>query len=302
MTLYARRFPGGGVLLAKFLTLFLVLTVLGLSFSFRPAYGEEEDRSGIRMICLNVGKGDAILLSLDGRNYLVDTGYKRTWKNLKALLSRENVRRLDGVFITHPHKDHMGGLEKLLESEVRVDALYAPALSQMGNGSGHPVVAMAAQAGKHVRFLDAGDVISVSAEAYFEVLGPLTLNTQNENNNSLVMRLVSPDGSILLTGDMKAEEEASLLLAGVLSPAEVLKVPFHGKSSASSAAFLRAVRPRVSVISTSTKEEKDTPGKDVLYRLASVGSQICVTQSARTGILITLKNKKPSVRLLTDPD
>ena len=106
-------------MLAKFLALILAL---GLTAHALPARGEETGE-GVRMVCLNVGKGDAILLSLQGRHYLVDTGYKRTWKNLKTMLDRENVRHLDAVFITHPHKDHMGGLEKLLQSDIRTDTV-----------------------------------------------------------------------------------------------------------------------------------------------------------------------------------
>ena len=281
------------------LPLCLASAALALVFGARPARGEEDSRQGIRMACLNVGKGDAVLLCLEGRSYLVDTGYKRTWKRLKALLDREGVRRLDGVFITHPHKDHMGALEKLLQSGIRVGAVYAPALSQMGCGAAHPAVAAAAGAGMQVRFLEAGSLVSAAPEAYFEVLGPVTLNTENENNNSLVLRLVSPDGVILLTGDMKAEEEFSLLQAGLLSPCDVLKVPFHGKAGACTAAFLKAVHPKLSVISTSSKEEKDTPAKETLSRLASAGSKTVVTQSAPLAVLVILKNRKTTVRLIS---
>ena len=276
----------------------MLLIALGLCAQPLPSSGAEDESQGIRMVCLNVGKGDAILLSLEGRHYLVDTGYKRTWKSLKTMLEKENVRRLDAVFITHPHKDHMGGLDKLLASDIKVDAIYAPAISQAGNGSSHPVAAAAAKAGRHARFLDAGDLISVSAVAFFEVLGPVRLNMENENNNSLVMKLVSRDGSVLLTGDMKAEEEFSLLRAGVLSPCDVLKVPFHGDGSASTTSFLRAVRPRVSVISTSTKEEKDTPDKGTLTRLAAAGSKIYVTQDAPDAVAVQLRNKKATVRMV----
>ena len=284
-------------MLARVLSL---LIVLGLCAHAIPSLGEEESApSGVRMICLNVGKGDAILLSVENRHYLVDTGYKRTWKAVRSMLEKEGVRCLDGVFITHPHKDHIGGLEKLLQSGIQVDMIYAPALSQEASGSAHPAAAAAAKAGKHVRFVKAGELIPASTSSYFEILGPITLNTDNENNNSLIMQLFTPDGSILLTGDMKAEEEFSLLRAGVLSQAEVLKVPFHGDGSASTSAFLRAVRPRVSVISTSSKEEKNTPDKDVLYRLASIGSEIYVTQDAPYAVAVLLKNRKITVRMLS---
>ena len=69
--------------------------------------------------------------------------------------------------------------------------------------------------------------------------------------------------------------------------------------SSSSAAFLRAVRPKVSVISTSSKEEKNTPDKDVLYRLASIGSEIYVTQDAPYAVAVLLKNGKITVRMLS---
>ena len=293
--MFANAFAGGVALLLRILSL---LVVLGICSFTLPAAGEEDRQRGIRMLCLNVGKGDAILISLEGRHYLIDTGYKRTWKSLRTMLERESVRHLDAVFITHPHKDHAGGLEKLLQSGIPVDQICAPRLSQVGCGEGHPAVLAAAEAGKQVRFLHAGDHIPVSHTAYFEVLGPIALNTDNDNNNSLVMNLVSRDGVILLTGDMKAEEELTLLKADVLAPCDVLKVPFHGKSAASTNAFLRAVRPKVSVISTSSKEEKDTPARDTLDRLASAGSRIYVTQDAPEAVLVELRNKSVSVRML----
>ena len=73
-------------------------------------------------------------------------------------------------------------------------------------------------------------------------------------------------------------------------------MPFHGDNSAMSISLLNAVKPRMAVIPTSTEQEPDTPHKDTLRALASVGCETYVTQDMSDALLITLKDGKPSAR------
>ncbi|MBQ8081555.1 MAG: MBL fold metallo-hydrolase [Clostridia bacterium] len=278
----------------------LTALLLALLLFLPPALtaGAEGSADPVSMLCLNVGKGDAILLTIGDLHYLVDTGYKRTADKLMEMLSRENVTHLNGVFLTHNHKDHYGGLDRLAKSKITIDAFYTPAYCLDGIDAGHPAVQAAARRGQTVQLLQGGNVIEASDTARFTVLGPTVLNKNNENNNSLVMRLDTALGSILLTGDMKSEEEYILLKSGVLAPVDVLKVPFHGDDTACGSAFLNAVRPRVGVISTSTEEEPDTPSRDTLRRLAVIGCETYVTQDAKDAVLVTLTGETPTVRLI----
>ena len=139
--------------------------------------------------------------------------------------------------------------------------------------------------------------MAISAAARFDVLAPTRLHKANENNNSLVMRLSASDGSILLTGDMKFEEEYTLISGGLLEPTDVLKVAFHGDNTSTSTAFLQALRPKLAVISTSSAEEKDTPSREVLYRIAQFGCPVRVTQDAASAVRITLTNGDVSVAM-----
>ena len=257
----------------------------------------EEASGGVSMVCLNAGKADCILLTVEGRFYLVDAGYRKYADQMITMLTRENVDRLSGVFLTHNHKDHYGGLSALVDSGIPVDAFYTPAYCVDSLDGKHPLVQAAARRGQTVRKLTAGDTVGISDDALFQVLGPTRLNTENENNNSLVLRLESPDGSILLTGDMKFEEEYLLLSESLLTRTDVLKVAFHGDNTSTSASFLNAVRPRAAVICTSSQEEKDTPSKDTLYRLASVGCKTYVTQDAVSAVRVTLDRGKITVTL-----
>ena len=133
-------------------------------------------------------------------------------------------------------------------------------------------------------------ILPLGPDGQLQVLGPLQVYQENENNNSLVLRFSSPHGSILLAGDMKEEEERELLLAGMLSPSDVLKVGHHGDNKATSQAFLRVVQPRVSIILTHSFEERDTPSPATLSRLRSAGSSVFVSQSAKDALQITLKD------------
>ena len=274
---------------------FLLSLLAAILCMTAPAMSCRAEGSSVTMLCLNAGKADCILLEVEGHHYLIDTGYKKNSDQLLDMLTHEHVDHLDGVFITHNHKDHYGGLTALYKSSVKIDAIYTSAYCEDGIGPKHPAVKAAALRGQEVQLLKSGDSVTITDTACFRVLAPFRLNTDNENNNSLVMRLETPHGNIMLTGDMKFEEEHDLLKSGADMTADVLKVAFHGDDTSTSSSFLSVVRPKAAVISTSTAEEKDTPSRSTLFRLASIGCKVYVTQDAVSAVRVTLSHGDLSV-------
>ncbi len=263
-----------------------------------PCFAAAE-REPVRLLALNVGKADCLLLFVYGQTYLIDAGYEHTYGALQSALAGYGVTRLDGVFLTHAHEDHEGGLMPLASSDIQVDAWYASSIYYDVKEGKHPLVNAAKARGQEAVFLDAGDTLPLPEGATFTVLGPTEVDTLNENNNSLVLRLDSPDGSMLLAADMKEEEESLLWAAGALAPADVFKVGHHGDDKATSNALVSQVRPQVALISTSTREEPDTPAPVVIKRLESYGCDVYVTQDTEAGLLCTLREGKATVEALS---
>ena len=272
---------------SRVLSLMFLLTGI-VSLCLPAEAAQQQINSGTRLLCLNVGKADCMLLWADDRVYLIDTGYEHTYPVLETAFDAFGITHLDGVFLTHVHQDHDGGLEKLSESNISVGAWYAAAIYYDSKPTKHAMYKAASNRGQNVTWLESGDVIQISDSASFQVLGPVRTNTDNENNNSLVMRFSSPDGSILFCGDMKEEEEADLLADGLLAPCDILKVGHHGDNKATTKALLDAVRPKTAVISTSSIEETDTPARATLSRLNAAGADIYVTQDAQDGLIFIL--------------
>ena len=275
--------------------IFVLLLVFASLLSTLLPGVSRADEGEVRLIALNIGKADCMLLLWEDRAYLIDAGWEQTYPALEAALEQCGVTHLNGVFLTHCHKDHTGGLMPLAQSGVAVDAWYAARIYYDVKEDKHPAQLAAAVRGQEVVWLEAGDEIDAGGGAAFRILGPLTVNETNENNNSLVMRFSSPQGSILLAGDMKEDEEYELLSANAFSAADVLKVGHHGDNKATTQDMLRIVRPKASLILTSTQEEHDTPAPATLSRLAAVGSRVYVSQDARDAVMITLKNGEPTV-------
>lgn len=241
----------------------------------------------LSVLFINAGYGDAALIQTNGKAYLVDTGAKDAVPALYRALAMRGVDALDGLFLTHTHSDHTGGAEALAQ-RCNIDTLYSAEIS-MDKDSGKNVIDELAEelALPHMK-LRAGDVVEIGGGAYFEVLGPLVYNSEDDNDNSLVMKLHAGGITVLLTGDMQFAQEQTLLDADTDLTADVLKVGNHGNQDATSDAFASAVGADIAVISTSTAQDGDTPGERVLAALGR--ACVAVTQEYSAGVLLTAQN------------
>ncbi len=268
----------------------LLTSVLLLSMLFSAGCGETAEGTEMSLMAINVRKADALLLRSGTSAYLIDTGVKKNSDMLLDALRKEGITRLTGVILTHTHADHVGGLKALLESEIVVENIYAAGYYALKKEDGkHPVEKAIKKTDYTYSFLFAGDELPLDG-GKLTVIGPLEKNEELENNNSLVLLAEGGGGSILLTGDMEFPEEDSLLKAGVIPHADVLKIGNHGEGDATSRALLAAVNPSLAVISTNTEDEPDTPDPRVLKELKNMGIPVLITQDTQTGILVTLRN------------
>ena len=263
----------------------LVLTLL-LGCVPREAAAEE-----MSLMAFAVGKADCLLLRCGGNAYLIDTGRGGTWEETEEKLSALGVERLDAVLITHMDSDHVGGLKKLLKSGIGVDHIYISPwyLDEDGEDEKNPGVKAAEKNGRKAETLKAGTELPLGTGT-LKVIGPVQAAKDKEDNNSLVLYAQAAGGSIPLAGDMEFPEETTLLRAGVIPEADVLKVGNHGDDDATSEALLSAVRPKVAVISTSTAEKASTPADRVIEALEACDAEILQTQEAETGILVTIRD------------
>ena len=261
----------------------------------------------VRLLAVNVGKGDALVLRAGDYVCLIDAGRNYSLGRVTEALAMMGVSeadgktRLDAAFLTHTDGDHAGGLAGLARGfgahpELRVDNWYAPAMYTGVKAEKHPAAVAAGACGQAVNWLERGDVIPLGdTGAALRVLAPAHLFTDKDDNNSLVMMLESPQGKILFTGDMELPEEADLLSFGDDLKCDVLKVPNHGDDDTTGEVFARAAGARLAVISTDSAEKASTPDPGVVARLQAAGSRVVVTQQAEMGLLVTLAGGEVTV-------
>ena len=261
--------------------------------------------AAVQLLAVNVGKGDALILRVGEYLCLIDTG--KPWvmgrvSRALEMMSAGGELRLDAVFITHTDEDHTGGLTWLTGGggempQIEVENWCASAMYTGVKADKHPVAKAATALGAEVRWLRRGDEIPLGdTGAVLKVLAPVSLYKDKDDNNSLVMLLESPEGKMLLTGDMELPEEAELLGYGDDLSCAVLKVPNHGDDDTTSEAFARAAGAQLAVISTDSQEKPVTPDIDVVGRLEAAGSRVVVTQDSGLGLLVTLSGGVASVR------
>jgi beta-lactamase superfamily II metal-dependent hydrolase len=240
---------------------------------------------GLTVVFLDVGEGDAVYVETPtGEKILIDTGNPITGGYVAEFLDERGVRRVDSVFITHPHLDHMGGIFHIL-AHFEVGSVYDNG-QPLPEGQGSGIYRWYAEAarGANYRALKAGDTLSWGS---FKVvvlwpeppLSPKPPLLNDWNANSLVLKLVYGETSFLLAGDATGVVEKALLGKGVELKAKVLKVGHHGAPDATGKDFLEAVRPAYAVISVNEGNIRGYPDEKILKRLEKRGIETLLTKS-----------------------
>ncbi len=249
----------------------------------------------VRILFINAGRADSILVEADGRHYLIDTGEATSVPKITAALEYMGVQKLEAVFLTHSNNDHISGLPMLSEL-WEIGACYTAAVGKEMS----KIEMSIAQTTLTQILLDPGQVIEISDGLYFEVLGPIRYNPIDDNDNSLVLRMRVNGKTVLFAADMQYDEEKTLMKAGFDLRCDVLKVANHGHKDATSTAFMAETSPDYAIITTDRDVDENTAHKSIRQGLEDIGAEVLITDDYDLGILceiahdgkITMENAK----------
>ncbi len=219
--------------------------------------------STFRVRFIDVGQGDSALILCDGHSMLIDGGLPDASSKIYNVLSKEGIEYLDYVVATHRDGDHVGGLAAALK---KVPAGHVLCSTDTGETRAwESFKKYVDQRGLTIEKPAPGDVFRLGS-AVVTVIGPVQENEEN-NNNSIVLRIVYGKTSFLFTGDCERPEEMQILLSKPELESDVLKVGHHGSYTSTSYVFLRAIMPTYAVISCAKNSEYGHPHSEVLSRL-----------------------------------
>ena len=216
---------------------------------------------------------------------------------LRAELKKADIKKIDTIILTHPHADHIGGMDVLL-NEYSIGMVYdngMPSTSKLFLG----YVKKLKEKKIERKGLVAGDRVDLGGGAVFEVLAPSAQLVKegnvkgykhDPNNESVVGRIVFGDFTMMLTGDAEKKEEHDILAAGSNVQSKILKSGHHGSKTSSSADFLRAVQPEAAVISCGVNNDYGHPHKETMKKYHALNIPVYVTAENGT-ITITSDGK-----------
>ncbi|MCL2421921.1 MAG: MBL fold metallo-hydrolase [Defluviitaleaceae bacterium] len=220
---------------------------------------------------IDAGQSDATLIVTDAGTMLIDAGSRSAGPGVVEYIRNLGIRELTYVVATHPHEDHIGGMDLVL-NQFDIGMVLMPEVTHTTRTFERMIDAIEDN-NIPVRAPAADSTIQLGG-AIFTVIGPNNSGHANLNNMSLSLRMAFGATSFIFTGDAERIAELEMIAAGHYLRSDVLHVGHHGSSTSTVQEFLDAVVPSIAVIAVGKGNRYGHPHEDVMERLVAAGLRI----------------------------
>lgn len=269
----------------KVLTLTMLLLVV-LSFTGCSDI-LSDGSSGFKVHFIDVGQGDSILIQDEDTTLLIDAGDNGYEDFVVDYLKKQKIENLNHVIGTHPHADHIGGLDAVI-NEFTVDNFYMPKVSHTTKTFEDVIKAVKSNNLKITAPVP-GTKITLDT-AVITILAPNSSAYDDLNDYSIVVKVDYEDTSFLFTGDAEGISEQEMLDNEYDLSSDLLKVGHHGSSTSTTPAFLEKVNPKYAVISAGQDNRYGHPNKETMEKLEE--KNIKVYRTDEDGTIIASSDGK----------
>ncbi|MFH0969452.1 MAG: MBL fold metallo-hydrolase [Patescibacteria group bacterium] len=258
----------------------IILFLLALCLVLAGIIYFSEKNDNLKVIFLDIGQGDAILVSKGSYQMLIDGG-----QNGKLLLEKLGKyipfwdRKIEVMVATHPDQDHIAGLVGVLE-KYKVESI----IKTQDKGSSQTYKKFEEDiTDEKANNIDAmkNTIIDFSDGALARVLYPFSetgdVSDNGSNSESVVIKINYGENSFLLAGDLPKDKELALINSGEDISSKFLKVSHHGSKYSTGMDFLEKVNPIDAIISVGKNNSYGHPNAEILDRLKEKISNILRT-------------------------
>jgi competence protein ComEC len=225
---------------------------------------EGEREVALSLHFLDVGQGDALLIEQEASFYLIDAG--RDSLDILDRLTERGVDTLEWVMISHMDRDHYGGLLDILEADIAIKKVYWNG-SVKRNYYTDSLWYLLNKSDVETAILRRGDFMNDLAPYYIRVLWPQDVLVDDENNNSIIVRLEGEENCLWMGGDADSLVEKELLRLRDNASCNIWKAGHHGAASSGSPEFLATLEPSTVVISVGEGNTYGHPASSLISLL-----------------------------------
>jgi beta-lactamase superfamily II metal-dependent hydrolase len=239
----------------------------------------------LKLHFIAVGQGDSILAQLPNQEtMLIDAGDNSSGATVTNYLHELRIDKIDYLIGTHPHADHIGGLDDIIQN-FTVAKIYLPNVTHTTQ-TFRDVLLATKRKNQKIKTAEAGMELltAKNLKLRIKLLAPLEDDYDDLNNYSVVTKLDYANNSFIFTGDAEEKIEDQLVKSSANLEADLLKLAHHGSSSSSSSSFLQEVNPQSTIISVGANNRYNHPADKIINRLKN--QQIDIYRTDQQGTII----------------
>lgn len=271
----------------KVLKVLFFIFIITISFSFLTQNNSNNYKNKMIIHYIDVGQGDSILIQVNNKNLLIDSGPSSNRKDLLSYLEKLNIKKFDYIIATHPHEDHIGNMDTIIK-RYNIGNFYSPKVLTSSTTFENMIDALVDKNLKINVLKNGSKGINLGENTKVEVFSPTeSISSDNLNDYSPIIKITFFNNSFLFTGDAEISTEDIVLSQNNNLNCDILKVGHHGSSTSTSSNFLASANPSVAIISVGKNNSYGHPTSETLSLLNSFNIRTLRTDIDGTIIAIS---------------